>query len=680
MQDKDVSPGVTTTDAGKQQNYSFGDATPFASRSGNVKENIAPPDKTIEVHFPWYVSQILDGRKCDCGGSLHFRGDTQHGKHCAVHASCNSCKKMWHFHSMPSDRVPLADHRDTSNLKKTMGFQQVHFKEVAASLLSQQTEAGYRRGCYLKGLIPLCHETYRKISNVIFSLLTEIAEEEMNKHKEMITKRGSTVLVCDAGWSHRGWVANQGWLPVVDFETNKIIKVYVKHKTRNSSVKKKGSDGKTQYVPCVVHVGNYEGSSGGMEGSAVQELIDWLDEEGLLGDASGNTELDDDVNCRESSTVIGICIDKDTTNNQIWRDDKRSKYLLIYYDPGHSKKNFQKSLEGIVGSAAGVKGLPARIAGRFMNLIKQAELLYPGNTDAMKTWFNDRWAYTMDHISDEACVSGCPCVYAGKSKQEKGASQKYWLPKNHKNRAGVNYYDKIQELVLKIGQRSDEYIHGYNTCFGESLHRQRTVWTNKDIEYWSTFEGRCYLTVCWNHLGPSTSLRLYEAAGMKISDTMRAGVQEQQREWENRAARRATEEAQKRKATNKQERRSARAEAAKISKKKNHIYNQQHTFDFSETAPVGSEEGKSGKKSGPGSVSQARRKEIMLSGTDEEKNCFWQCGDCQKVYCKKNGKSGLEAHKLKCKHPGNITIGSDDEEAHVEDQTKNTSPPRDNGS
>ena len=186
--------------------------------------------------------------------------------------------------------------------------------------------------------------------------------------------------------------------------------------------------------------------------------------------------------------------------------------------------------------------------------------------------------------------------------------------------------------------------------------------------------------MCWNHLGPSTSLRLYEAAGMKISDTMGAGVQEQQREWENRAARRATEEAQKRKATNKQERRSARAEAAKISKKKNHIYNQQHTFDFSETAPVGSEEGKSGKKSGPGSVSQARRKEIMLSGTDEEKNCFWQCSDCQKVYCKKNGKSGLEAHKLKCKHPGNITIGSDDEEEHVEDQTKNTSPLRDNGS
>lgn len=128
-----------------------------------------------------------------------------------------------------------------------------------------------------------------------------------------------------------------------------------------------------------------------------------------------------------------------------------------------------------------------------------------------------------------------------------------------------------------------------------------------------------------------------------------------------------TEEVQKRKAANKQEKRVQRAEA-KISQKKNRLYNKAHTFDFSETGPVGSEEGKS-RKSGPGSVSQK---------LEERKSCYPVktkinvSGSAVIVrwYCRKNGRSGLEAHKLKCKHPGNITVGSDDEEEGKNDESK----------
>ena len=169
----------------------------------------------------------------------------------------------------------------------------------------------------------------------------------------------------------------------------------------------------------------------------------------------------------------------------------------------------------------------------------------------------------MGHLSDEACDVACPCKWAGKSKEEKraamvGKAKKYRLPFDKNNKQG-NCFDGISALV--VGLRSDEYIHGYNTCFGESTHRQRTVWTPKDIEYWGTFEGRCYLTVCWNHLGPSCLIRLYEAAGLDVTDAMRLGIDRQQKQWEKQHKERQTSQYKQNKANNKNKRRQEREEA-----------------------------------------------------------------------------------------------------------------------
>ena len=38
---------------------------------------------------------------------------------------------------------------------------------------------------------------------------------------------------------------------------------------------------------------------------------------------------------------------------------------------------------------------------------------------------------------------------------------------------------------------------------------------SKDINYWQTFEERCYMAVCWQHFGPMMIPRIFDMFGMQ---------------------------------------------------------------------------------------------------------------------------------------------------------------------
>jgi hypothetical protein len=154
-------------------------------------------------------------------------------------------------------------------MKFIRGFEVGRIMEVFTAVLTNQTYAGYKRSRALSGHKYMALKTYYQICDIIFKAVKIIAEKYMAVTVEAIKNRGDLVVSVDMGWAHRGWVASQGWYPVVDYHTQKIIHLIVmmKQRTRRS---------------VVVFIGNYFGISGGMESRSIRVLLDWLELNGLL--------------------------------------------------------------------------------------------------------------------------------------------------------------------------------------------------------------------------------------------------------------------------------------------------------------------------------------------------------------------------------------------------------------
>ena len=88
---------------------------------------------------------------------------------------------------------------------------------------------------------------------------------------------------------------------------------------------------------------------------------------------------------------------------------------MVYYDPGHVKKNLVKQLKKLCKTAKGYASLPERLGTHFMHLVKQAEKAHPDHKPVMRAWFLERWAHTMQHYCCGPCASGCTCPGVDKS-------------------------------------------------------------------------------------------------------------------------------------------------------------------------------------------------------------------------------------------------------------------------
>ena len=77
----------------------------------------------------------------------------------------------------------------------------------------------------------------------------------------------------------------------------------------------------------------------------------------------------------------------------------------------------------------------------------------------------------------------------------------------------------LQQLIVRMKADVALYIHGYNTCAVECAHGERTALTNKRIEYWASWEGKCRLVqLLHNHRTRATGESLLQSLGWHVMD------------------------------------------------------------------------------------------------------------------------------------------------------------------
>ena len=166
--------------------------------------------------------------------------------------------------------------------------------------------------------------------STVYNSIIQIAESKEVEYLQMLRATGQRLVFCaDAAWSHRGYEANQCCWLLLNAENKQIALAVILTKSRWE----KGEE---------VHKGSYKGSSGGMEGMAMERGIARLKENGLL------------------PLVQGWVCDKDSSVSEQLKANPDTAHIPIHYDPGHIKKNFQKSLMTIYRKGVRYKGLAER--------------------------------------------------------------------------------------------------------------------------------------------------------------------------------------------------------------------------------------------------------------------------------------------------------------------------------
>ena len=203
-------------------------------------------------------------------------------------------------------------------------------RDVVASVMAGIDYERYRLQEVMKGGTPVSKDTWYAHQSTVYNSIIQIAESKEVEYLQMLRATGQQLVFCaDAAWSHRGYEAKQCCWLLLNAENKQIALAVILTKSRWE----KGQE---------VHKGNYKGSSGGMEGMAMERGIARLKENGLL------------------QLVQGWVCDKDSSVSEQLKANPDTAHIPIHYDPGHIKKNFQKSLMAIYGTGVRYKGLAER--------------------------------------------------------------------------------------------------------------------------------------------------------------------------------------------------------------------------------------------------------------------------------------------------------------------------------
>ena len=212
-------------------------------------------------------------------------------------------------------------------------------RDVVASVMAGIDYERYRLQEVMKGGTPVSKDTWYAHQSTVYNSIIQIAESKEVEYLQMLKETGQRLVFCaDAAWSHRGYEANQCCWLLLNAENKQIALAVILTKSRWE----KGQE---------VHVGNYKGSSGGMEGMAMERGIARLKENDLL------------------PLVQGWVCDKDSSVSEQLKTNPDTAHIPIHYDPGHIKKNFQKSLMAIYGTGVRYKGLAERGGQSAMNTL-----------------------------------------------------------------------------------------------------------------------------------------------------------------------------------------------------------------------------------------------------------------------------------------------------------------------
>ena len=198
-------------------------------------------------------------------------------------------------------------------------------RDVVASVMAGIDYERYRLQEVMRGGSPMSKDTWYAHQATVYNSVIQIAESKEVEYLQMLKATGQQLVFCaDAAWSHRGYEANQCCWLLLNAQNKQIALAVILTKSRWE----KGQE---------VHKGNYKGSSKGIEGEAMERGVARLKRNGLL------------------PLIGGWVCDKDSSVSEQLRANPDTAHIPIHYDPGHIKKNFQKSLMAIYGQGCGTR-------------------------------------------------------------------------------------------------------------------------------------------------------------------------------------------------------------------------------------------------------------------------------------------------------------------------------------
>ena len=693
-------------------------------------------------------------RQQACDGLLTNAMKPRHeGHYMWTTARCAKCGAQFFKDNGLGKRAILSHLPSVSD--KTTGHREVNLRVFIGTIFADMSFDGYIRNQFINKLTIQSSKTFSNMRRIIFDAIEAIAEREMKKQMDLCVKRGGVVFEFDVGYTKRGWVATQGWAPIIDARSRRIVKIFIREKERKRA-------GKT------VREGNHVAPSGAMEGGILLEFLRWLTENypelmkrpetlrrgppsdlgGALiddnqapsvdvpspssttstpchspvkkrsrrdlleadsgGDAAARDATPDEVAQVVSETLAmsvtefgsvatrilseagldpaglkpsdataknvqvdevdgatgaagaagaaaegketteedeaadkgestqekevaelvrhlqGLVMDKDSTNAKILRENDLYSWIVIFFDPGHSMKSLYKLLTKLFKTRKAYIGIAERIANSFMWLIKKAEEKFPGEPRKMRFWFDQEFSHTVQHYCEGVCHAECrqgTCPYreGGKAKP----SDVRWL--QHTDTAVIKALAVIVQMIIA---KSAEFIHSFSTCLAESAHSWRIRWANKDVDYWATFRGRCYLTVLWHYYGPKAILTVFDELKLHMDPVQRTQIINYSNRYMASRKRDASTTVMKHKNMKKKERKQVRAEHREIHRESKAKYKSDKSlFTVDELGASMSKAPKAGKSK------RLTRDEVQALYQNGDKR-FLACKVCGKAYAK----------------------------------------------
>lgn len=151
-----------------------------------------------------------------------------------------------------------------------------------------------------------------------------------------------------------------------------------------------------------------------------------------------------------------------------------------------------------------------------MAVIKRCEKEVPGSM-TQKQEQGRRWlAHFIPHYCHR-CTGGDGCPATHSTQHSKGGEIKRYMSETDEMDKGK--IAQLQALITKMQADVHRFIHGYNTCSVERTHSERTVLTNKRVEYWKNWLGRCKVVELLHNFGRHrTGELLYQELGWTVTN------------------------------------------------------------------------------------------------------------------------------------------------------------------
>lgn len=150
---------------------------------------------------------------------------------------------------------------------------------------------------------------------------------------------------------------------------------------------------------------NYDGSSKGMvmfllndskslgmEGSALEDFLNWAQSVNLL------------------AKISVMCCDQDASTHKLISDDPRCSHVELVVDPGHKKKSLQKFLMKLFGKKKRYLLFASRIAAWFMRSLSEAKAAHKNDRELIQKEFLTKMSYCIPHYTTLICSRSCPCT------------------------------------------------------------------------------------------------------------------------------------------------------------------------------------------------------------------------------------------------------------------------------